>query len=129
MKEKTFQPDRVFSYFKAEWKVLLVVTVFGLIYNVGLLARPWFEGRMAGYLVKVLNGTGTFSGMRRLVCAYVAAIATVQISRYIKRFYVRQFCEQCEPENEADSLSQPCPKEQDGPCGRRRRGCHDEGNP
>ena len=91
MKEKTFQPDRVFSYFKAEWKVLLVVTVFGLIYNVGLLARPWFEGRMAGYLVKVLNGTGTFSGMRRLVCAYVAAIATVQISRYIKRFYVRRF--------------------------------------
>ena len=90
MKEKTFQPDRVFSYFKAEWKVLLVVTVFGLIYNVGLLARPWFEGRMAGYLVKVLNGTGTFSGMRRLVCAYVAAIATVQISRYIKRFYVRR---------------------------------------
>ncbi len=91
MKEKTFQPDRVFSYFKAEWKVLLVVTVFGLIYNVGLLARPWFEGRMAGYLVKVLNGIGTFSGMRLLVCAYVAAIATVQISRYIKRFYVRRF--------------------------------------
>lgn len=91
MKEKTFQPDRVFSYFKAEWKVLLVVTVFGLIYNVGLLARPWFEGRMAGCLVKVLNGTGTFSGMRILVCAYVAAIATVQISRYIKRFYVRRF--------------------------------------
>ena len=46
---------------------------------------------MAGYLVKVLNGTGTFSGMRLLVCAYVAAIATVQISRYIKRFYVRRF--------------------------------------
>ena len=46
---------------------------------------------MAGYRVKVLNGTGTFSGMRRLVCAYVAAIATVQISRYIKRFYVRRF--------------------------------------
>ena len=46
---------------------------------------------MAGYLVKVLNGIGTFSGMRLLVCAYVAAIATVQISRYIKRFYVRRF--------------------------------------
>ena len=46
---------------------------------------------MAGYLVKVLNGVGTFSGMRLLVCAYVAAIATVQISRYIKRFYVRRF--------------------------------------
>lgn len=76
MKEKTFQPDRVFSYFKAEWKVLLVVTVFGLIYNVGLLARPWFEGRMAGYLVKVLNGHRDIFRHAPSVCAYVAAIAT-----------------------------------------------------
>ncbi len=129
MKEKTFQPDRVFSYFKAEWKVLLVVTVFGLIYNVGLLARPWFEGRMAGYLVKVLNGTGTFSGMRLLVCAYVAAIANRADFQIYQEVLCPAFCEQCEPENEADSLSQPCPKEQDGPCGRGRRGCHDEGDP
>ena len=43
MKEKqkqpaSFQPDRILSYFKAEWKVLLAVTISGLIYNVGLLA-------------------------------------------------------------------------------------------
>ena len=91
MKDKAFQSDRVLSYFRAEWKVLLAVTVSGLIYNLGLLARPWFEGQMTGYLVKILNGAGTFSGMRLLVCSYVAAIATVQSSRYIKRFYVRLF--------------------------------------
>ena len=94
MREKEkggFQADRVLSYFKVEWKVLLAVTVSGLIYNLGLLAGPWFEGRMTGCLVDILNGLGQFSDMAVLVTAYVAAIAVVQISRYIKRFYVRRF--------------------------------------
>ncbi len=94
MREKEkggFQADRVFSYFKVEWKVLLAVTVSGLIYNLGLLAGPWFEGRMTGCLVDILNGLGQFSDMAVLVAAYVAAIAVVQVSRYIKRFYVRRF--------------------------------------
>lgn len=91
-KEKEgFQADRVLSYFKVEWKVLLAVTVSGLIYNLGLLAGPWFEGRMTGCLVDILNGLGQFSDMAALVAAYVAAIAVMQISRYIKRFYVRRF--------------------------------------
>ena len=94
MREKEkggFQADRVLSYFKVEWKVLLAVTVSGLIYNLGLLAGPWFEGRMTGCLVDILNGFGQFSDMAVLVAAYVAASAVVQISRYIKRFYVRRF--------------------------------------
>ena len=40
-----FRPDSIFSYFRTEWKVLLAVTVSGLIYNLGLLAGPWFEGK------------------------------------------------------------------------------------
>ena len=94
MREKEkggFQADRVFSYFKVEWKVLLAVTVSGLIYNLGLLAGPWFEGQMTGCLVDILNGLGQFSDMTVLVAAYVAAIAVVQVSRYTKRFYVRRF--------------------------------------
>ena len=43
MRKKGFQADRVLSYFKAEWKVLLIVAVSGMIYNLGLLAGPWFE--------------------------------------------------------------------------------------
>ena len=79
------------SYFKMEWKVLLAVTVSGLIYNLGLLAGPWFEGKMAGCLVDILGGRAGFPDMGKLVAAYVIAIAVVQSSRYIKRFYVRRF--------------------------------------
>ena len=51
--------------------------------------------------------------MRRLVCAYVAAIATVQISRYIKRFYVRRFANNVNRRMKRILYQQPCPKEQD----------------
>lgn len=88
---QNFRTDRVLSYFKAEWKVLLAVTISGLIYNVGLLAGPWFEGKMTGCLVNILNGSGAFADMRILVSAYVVSIAIVQTARYIKRFYVRRF--------------------------------------
>lgn len=88
---KTFQSDRVLSYFKAEWKALLAVTFSGLVYNLGLLAGPWFEGKMAGCLVAVLKGNETFLAMLSLVAGYVAAITVVQICRYMKRFYVRRF--------------------------------------
>ena len=89
--DKTFQPDRVLSYFKKEWKVLLIVTISGLIYNLGLLAGPWFEGEMTGCLVDILKGADQFSDMLVLVPGYVTAIAIVQTARYIKRFYVRRF--------------------------------------
>ncbi len=90
-KNDTFRPNRILSYFKLEWVVLLIVTVSGLIYNIGLLATPWFEGRMTGCLIDILNGKKTFSDMLVLVAFYVAVIAGVQACRYIKRFYVRRF--------------------------------------
>ena len=90
-KESMFQSDRILSYFRVEWKVLFAVTVSGLIYNLGLLAGPWFEGQMTGCLVDILNGSGQFADMMVLTAAYVAVIAVVQGGRYIKRFYVRRF--------------------------------------
>ena len=46
---------------------------------------------MTGYLVEILNGTGQFSGMLMLVISFAVVTAVVQISRYVKRFYVRRF--------------------------------------
>ena len=40
MKDETFRPNRMLSYFQEEWKILFFVTVSGLIYNLGLLAGP-----------------------------------------------------------------------------------------
>ena len=76
-KSAEFQPNRALSYFKAEWRALLIVTVSGLIYNIGLLTGPWFEGTMTGYLVESLNGTGQFSGMLMRVIRFAVVTAFV----------------------------------------------------
>ena len=93
MKQKpnAIKKDQVLYYFKAQWPVLLAVTVSGLIYNLGLLAGPWFEGRMTGCLVDILGKNAKYADMLVLVIAYVISIAIVQIARYVKRFYVRRF--------------------------------------
>ena len=44
-------------------QVLLAVTISGLIYNLGLLAGPWFEGRMTGCLVDILGGKAGYRDM------------------------------------------------------------------
>ena len=89
--QKTFRPDRVGSYFRMEWLSLTFVTLSGLVYNVGLLASPWFEGRLAQCLADILGGKQTAGVMAKLVLAYLAATLTVQAARFIKRFYVRRF--------------------------------------
>ena len=64
-KDKTFRPDRVLSYFKAEWLPLAFVTLSGLVYNIGLLATPWFEGRLAQCLADILGGSETAAKIDR----------------------------------------------------------------
>ena len=88
---KSFQPDRVGDYFRAEWRVLLAVTVSGIVYNVGLLASPWFEGKMTGALVDILSGRGSLREMGILALFYALTVLLVQGNRYVKRFYVRRF--------------------------------------
>ena len=90
-KDKTFRPDRIASYFRVEWLPLAVVTLSGLIYNVGLLAGPWFEGRLAQCLADILGGSETAARMALLVLAYILVTLTVQAARFVKRFYVRRF--------------------------------------
>ena len=89
--DKNFQPDRIGSYFRLEWLPLALVTVSGLIYNIGLLATPWFEGRLAQCLADILGGSQTAATMAMLVLAYILVTLLVQAARFIKRFYVRRF--------------------------------------
>ena len=90
-KDKSFRPDRVLSYFRVEWFPLLLVTLSGLVYNIGLLAAPWFEGRLAQCLADILGGSETAAQMALLVLAYIVVTLLVQAARFIKRFYVRRF--------------------------------------
>ena len=89
--KKRFEPQKISAYFRAEWAVLGVVTISGLVYNIGLLAGPWFEGRMAGRLIDCLNGQAGFMDMLALASWYALITAMVQGARYVKRFYVRRF--------------------------------------
>ena len=66
-KSKTFRPDQIGSYFRMEWLSLTLVTVSGLIYNIGLLATPWFAGRLAQCLADILGGNETAAQMAVLV--------------------------------------------------------------
>ena len=91
MKPKNNRPDRILTYFRQEWLPILFTTIFGLLYNGGLLAGPWFEGRLAQCLADILGGSDTTAHMVMLALAYIAVTLLVQAARFVKRFYVRRF--------------------------------------
>ena len=88
---RSFTPDSILAYFRLEWLPLALITVSGLIYNIGLLAGPWFEGRLAQCLADILGGSETAAAMTALVLGYVVVTLIVQASRFVKRYYVRRF--------------------------------------
>lgn len=81
----------LFTYFQKERKTLAIVTITGIIYNIGLIAGPYFEGKMVGCLYEILTNQAPSSRMLQLVLAYLCTIFIVQISRFLKRNYVRIF--------------------------------------
>lgn len=88
---KVKNPDCIFSYFKLELLPLIAVTVSGIIYNVGMIAGPYFEGRLTQCLFDIINKKQSYNAMLSLVIIYLFVILIVQLMRCVKRFYVRRF--------------------------------------
>lgn len=88
---RAFQPDSIAAYFRLEWLPLTLIALSGLAYNVGLLAGPWFEGRLAQCLADILGGNETAAAMTALAAGYILVTLLVQAARFVKRFYVRRF--------------------------------------
>lgn len=84
-------PNKLKSYFAREKAVLSIVTVSGLIYNVGLIGGPFFEGQLAQKLYDIMMGKAVFGEMVTLAVIYILVIFLVQGMRSLKRFYVRRF--------------------------------------
>jgi ATP-binding cassette subfamily B multidrug efflux pump len=85
------QPDHILSYFKLELRPLALVSISGIIYNIGMTAGPYFEGRLAQYLVDIMKGSQTSAAMISLAITYLAVILVVQLMRCFKRYFVRKF--------------------------------------
>ena len=78
-------------YFLKEKRILVWVTLSGLIYNGGMALAPWFEGQLAQYVADVLGGNRKAHEVFLLALWYLITIGIVQGARYFKRLYVRKF--------------------------------------
>lgn len=79
------------SFISPEKKTLAIISVSGIIYNIGMTAGPYFEGRLANCFYEIVKKNRTLRDMVSLALVYLLTILLVQASRCIKRFYVRRF--------------------------------------
>lgn len=87
---KVKNPQKLSSFFKSEALVLFIITVSGLIFNFGMLANPFFQGRLVDS-INTLSPQDDLGSIITLVLVYIAVIFVIQLSRAIKRYYVRKF--------------------------------------
>ena len=122
--EKTaFRPDRIGAYFRLEWLPLTFVTLTGLIYNIGLLAGPWFEGRMAQCLADILGGSADRRAPWRSLVGGVHRRDAAGAGRRASSsgIYVRRFANNINRRMKRRAVRQPGPPEPRG-IGKRGRG-------
>ena len=85
--KKKYTEADLFFYIRKEKKLLVYITISGILYNVGMGAGPWFEGQLAQALADILQGNRTAMFMVRLAIVYAVVIFIVQLCRYWKRLY------------------------------------------
>lgn len=81
-------PTKLSSFFLLRWPVLVLITVSGIIYNVGRLANPIFLGRL---IDGVESKESTRKSILALLAVYLLAIFLIQAARAFKRYFVRRF--------------------------------------
>lgn len=80
-------PDKIKNYWIKEKKSVILLTLFGILYDVGMVARPIYQGKLIDALIAKVN----FNNLIKLSLTFIFVIGMVQFFRYLKRYYVRQF--------------------------------------
>ena len=80
-------PNQIKSYWLKEKRTVILLTLFGILYNMGMVARPIYQGKLIDALISKIN----FYDLLKLVFNFILVIFIVQFFRYFKRYYVRQF--------------------------------------
>ena len=80
-------PDKIKNYWIKEKKSVILLTLFGILYDVGMVARPIYQGKLIDALIAKVN----FNNLIKLSLTFIFIIGMVQFFRDLKRYYVRQF--------------------------------------
>lgn len=81
------EPARMKSYWKREWKAVLAVAFFGLLFDGCMTFGPILQGR----LIDTIVSESPLSAVLLQAAAFLALILFVQIMRFFKRYFVRLF--------------------------------------
>jgi len=84
------QPDKIINYWKKDKLVAAFIIVFGLGYNIAAILGPIYQGK----LIDALLRGDSFAALLRLAVFFVLMMASIQLMRYLKRFYTRRFANQ-----------------------------------
>ena len=85
------KPNTIRYYCLEALPLLAVITVTGLVYNIGLAASPWFEGQLVQRLLDIMQNQTPPNRMLPLAAAYALTVLFVQFTRFLKRLFVRKF--------------------------------------
>ena len=86
-KNKNLRYDRVSTYFKLNKKSFILATITGIIFN-GLMALvPIVQGK----LIDAFNAQEDVKYIIKFALAFLTFVIFIQVNRYFKRYYVRDF--------------------------------------
>ncbi len=92
MKKKNIEtlsdPNHLLSYWRKEWRVFLLIAICGLLYNLGMLFNPYFEGILIDFFLEEKQSTATIFP---LLLIFLVGILLIQFFRMSKRYLVRKF--------------------------------------
>lgn len=85
--QKIKKPASLPAYWSAQIPLCIAIAVTGFFYNFGMLASPYFEGR----IVDIIEAQSPLADVLRLIGIFIGVIAFVLIARALKRYTVRRF--------------------------------------
>ena len=78
------ETTRVSYYFLKEKKILAMTALSGILYNLGLVAVPWFEGHISQYLADILEGTRQPSSLAALALGKIDLTSSIYSSGLVR---------------------------------------------
>lgn len=86
-RDKGARADRVINYWKLSPITVACIAVFGLSFNILMVAGPIWQGKLIDGIVTGVPASVTIAG----VASFIALILAIQTLRYFKRFFIRRF--------------------------------------